>query len=201
MERYLTMRYFDMERAKFKHEDMYLSLEMERLLQRKPTVIIGDSVNASRPWVNDQVYQGYIHKIMRNRILLKFNNEFHQMYKGEDYQIQFDYSKSDFKKSHHALDVMYKTFGIDYCFPSTIKSRPPKMDAVVTKLGQLYDRKTESYHEWFNKDLNKFQKEAVKNVIRADTKPMPYIIFGPPGTGKTVTLVECILQVRNDKRN
>ena len=50
-------------------------------------------------------------------------------------------------------------------------------------------------HHLINRSLNSRQRAAVARILKAQCRPMPYVLFGPPGTGKTVTLVETILQV------
>lgn len=43
--------------------------------------------------------------------------------------------------------------------------------------------------------LNLEQRHAVASVLCGAGGGTPFALFGPPGTGKTVTLVECALQV------
>lgn len=42
---------------------------------------------------------------------------------------------------------------------------------------------------------NPEQHAAVQRIVAGSSKPAPHLVFGPPGTGKTITLVEAMHQV------
>ena len=52
-----------------------------------------------------------------------------------------------------------------------------------------------SIQERGDRQLNTEQRMAVASVLLHAGGAVPYALFGPPGTGKTVTLVESALQV------
>ncbi|KAJ6478594.1 P-loop containing nucleoside triphosphate hydrolase protein [Mycena vitilis] len=47
---------------------------------------------------------------------------------------------------------------------------------------------------WTDAGLNEEQKLAVSSIVLHES-PIPFLIFGPPGTGKTRTTVETVLQI------
>ncbi|XP_075878632.1 putative helicase mov-10-B.1 [Nelusetta ayraudi] len=49
------------------------------------------------------------------------------------------------------------------------------------------------FNEQLRNDPEQYQ--AVKHIVAGTSKPAAYVLFGPPGTGKTVTLVEAIMQI------
>uniref|UniRef100_UPI0037E73AEA RNA helicase Mov10l1 n=1 Tax=Semicossyphus pulcher TaxID=241346 RepID=UPI0037E73AEA len=70
-----------------------------------------------------------------------------------------------------------------------------KSKSTQTKDGRLPSKPIPSEGQFFNPDLNPPQREAVKRILVGECRPTPYVLFGPPGTGKTITLIEAILQV------
>ncbi|TKA77989.1 hypothetical protein B0A49_02517 [Cryomyces minteri] len=52
-------------------------------------------------------------------------------------------------------------------------------------------------HRLFDKQLNFEQLKAVDSIKKRDYGELPFVISGPPGTGKTKTLVEIALQLIN----
>jgi AAA domain len=55
--------------------------------------------------------------------------------------------------------------------------------------------------EWYNMQIatNEEQKTAIMNIVNCTAYPFPYVVFGPPGTGKTSCIVECIAQIIKTK--
>uniref|UniRef100_A0A8C5DKF1 RNA helicase n=1 Tax=Gouania willdenowi TaxID=441366 RepID=A0A8C5DKF1_GOUWI len=55
----------------------------------------------------------------------------------------------------------------------------------------------------FNRLLEKNpeQYHAIQHIVAGSSRPAPYLLFGPPGTGKTVTLVEAIKQIEKTQTN
>ncbi|XP_033218427.1 putative helicase MOV-10 [Belonocnema kinseyi] len=50
---------------------------------------------------------------------------------------------------------------------------------------------------WFNKNIerNAEQMQAIQRILGQTACPSPYLVFGPPGTGKTAAIVEAISQI------
>lgn len=197
----INFRNYDRERAHFIREGEYLSLFIENLSERRPSLVLGDTVNAINPWLeadskDNKLFQGIVHKVLFNRVHLKFHANFQQKYNGEDYRLEFHFSRFAFRKQHHAISHVCDRLGENFLFPSKVTKRDHIQLDITFKNDDMY-----LYNEklnWFNTSLNSIQKRAVYNALRGETDKMAYVIFGPPGTGKTVTLVETILQlVRN----
>ncbi|KAJ8735620.1 hypothetical protein PYW07_007240 [Mythimna separata] len=181
----INMKRFNMETAFLAKYQEYLSLEVKNLAERRPSLIQGDKVVVKDIWDDKAAsYEGFIHAVRGDLILIKFHPRFHETYRGSDVSVEFYFNRHQIRKLHHAINLAISALGPDVLFPSRVVTRPPQIP--------LESLKT---MKWFNANLNCRQKEAVTNILIGECRPMPYCIYGPPGTGKTVTVIETLLQI------
>ncbi|GAB0100979.1 Probable RNA helicase armi [Sergentomyia squamirostris] len=199
---WVDFRIYDRNEVFFKRQDKeYLSLEVDNVAETRPSLILGDIIRITSPYSTQRAYEGYVHKIEKDRVLVKFERNFQNSYNGEKYNVTFNYSRGNLRKLHHAVGKILPHLGDCVVFPTKVELKPPQIDVVLNDQGDMVDQMNGRELSWFNKKLNEAQRRAVRNVLRGEARPMPYVIFGPPGTGKTYTVLELILQIVTNIRH
>lgn len=175
---------YRIDRAHFENKDEYLKLDVEGVNEKRPSITMGDTIHATDPFQpkSQHIYQGIIHKVEQNCILAKFHSEFHHTHNRKDFRIDFYFSRTTFRRQQFALDQVLSSngLGLNFIFPRILNiKKTPQVDVRLSENGNLLLHGKES--EFYNKSLNIYQKNAVINVLRGENRPLPYIIYGPPG--------------------
>lgn len=183
-------RMYDQERGHFIRDGEFLAYQMHKnVFECRPSIVIGDTIYAQdlRQSADSEKeplqYQGYIHRMKRNRLLLKFADDFHNTYLGEDYRLIFKFSRTKFIKQHNAIDRIGKKMlstNIELLFPTAIKLEKRLQLDIELIDGDMILAYPRQQIGWFNKKLNAIQRQAVFNVLRGEVKTCPYVVFGPP---------------------
>lgn len=173
-------------------------------------VIFCKDVADTRPslMVDDQVYcenekkglmfQGCISEVGENQVLVKMEEGFNA-HSLLAFDISFEYSRKYYRLQHDAIDLLVSGKRFDSLFPTKVIKEPALLHVDMEANGRLTlalgadsERRplTLTRH-----DLNTSQRQVIRNVLRAEYRSLPYMIRGPPGTGKTTTLTEIIVQL------
>ena len=108
---------------------------------------------------------------------------------GSRYHCSFNLNRLPLRREH---------FGADGCLGLSQDRLNPKV------LTEANDSKTEVPNRVLfvnRKELNEQQKQAVRNIVNGSHGMAPFLVFGPPGTGKTTTLTACIRAVLSTQPN
>ncbi|XP_040908395.1 putative helicase mov-10-B.1 [Toxotes jaculatrix] len=128
---------------------------------------------------NNTFYAGWIRHLNAEQVYLKFGETFLSHFKeGMRVGVSFTINRMPLYMQHRAVAQACKQ----------------KLQEVLFPTGQLSSHHSH-LHRLLELQSNPEQCLAIQHIVAATAKPAPYLVFGPPGTGKTVTLVEAIKQI------
>ncbi|XP_061428907.1 helicase MOV-10 isoform X2 [Lethenteron reissneri] len=166
-----------------------LKLRVPGVAESRPSVLRGDrlvvSESARRSADSCMDFTGYVHGVHLEDVSLGFSPSFLNLFvKNMKFDVMFTFNRTPLKLQHRAVDQAVANPAFEHVlFPTgsyNMTIQDPSSQLV------LYNRILSDNPE---------QYRAVQNIVSGISRPAPYLIFGPPGTGKTVTLVESIRQV------
>ncbi|KAM4795733.1 putative helicase MOV-10 [Rhinophrynus dorsalis] len=178
---------FDQKMEKDPNNKRLLTLNVPGVAENRPSVLKGDhlfvtlSDERGKPGIIS--YKGYVHGVEMDKVKLGFSqNLLKKFIPGMSFDVTFTFNRLPLRVQHRAADLAKENSLSEFLFPTYSYGKC----IINPQTLSLFDRSLESNPEQYN---------AVKQIVSGISRPAPYIIFGPPGTGKTVTLVEAIKQV------
>uniref|UniRef100_A0A672R5R3 RNA helicase n=1 Tax=Sinocyclocheilus grahami TaxID=75366 RepID=A0A672R5R3_SINGR len=163
-----------------------LVLELPGVSENRPSVLRGDHLLLTK---SEEVqlstvtkYKGYVHRVELDQVKLGFSRRLLDGFiDNMKFRVEFTVNRLPLKLQHRAVHMAVQHELRDVLFPVGSRSVTPESPPALRSL-----------------DKNPEQKNAVCNIVAGTSKPAPYLVFGPPGTGKTVTIVEAIKQVEKN---
>ncbi|XP_075766067.1 helicase MOV-10 [Pelodiscus sinensis] len=187
----VDIRRYDMEDAcmvKDTKKKRLLVLEVPGVAENRPSVLRGDHLFVSRSEQRGAPhlvrYKGYVHDVELERVKLGFSSTLLDSFVDKlKFDVTFTFNRLPLRVQHRAVELAEKRRLSCLLFPSFSLRQSLLPEGAPLR---LFDRSLETNQE---------QSGAVRQIATGLSRPAPYIIFGPPGTGKTVTMVEAIKQV------
>ena len=128
-------------------------------------------------------YEGIVHTVGDMVVWLGFSDKLVTKLKPWMlWDVRFSVSTFPVYNMHNAVKLTQSLALTSSIFPLASSFPPP---AALPQL-ECFDK---------NVETNPEQLSAVQAIVMGQSGSAPYLVFGPPGTGKTVTLVESIKQV------
>eukprot|EP01117_Protostelium_nocturnum_P012538 TRINITY_DN4618_c0_g3_i4.p1 TRINITY_DN4618_c0_g3~~TRINITY_DN4618_c0_g3_i4.p1 ORF type:complete len:945 (+),score=254.96 TRINITY_DN4618_c0_g3_i4:86-2920(+) len=169
----------------------YLYLSVPGLAEKRPSVLVKDSVYAWIPGSKDVEYEGVVQRTYRDKVALVFCEGFKDLIfpdRSIKFNIRFGFSRIPKRIMHRAL--LHSDIDIIWPEKRNLPSNNPKW-------------KTKNDIDWHDRELsrNEEQCQAILSVVNKTNENIPFLLFGAFGCGKSRTILEMVIQIlKNDDK-
>ncbi|KAK1226927.1 hypothetical protein PQX77_010098 [Marasmius sp. AFHP31] len=176
------LEYYDMTDAKLTQFNSYYYLEVPGLAENRPSILVGDRILVQKHGsVRGHWFEGGVHIVRKSEVGMKFDPSF-EANPDDLFLVRFKLNRYPLRRAHHAMDFAFAQDRVLFPAPEHLKEGPIPQGIM---------------RGMFNPAIgtNPRQLQAVASISRAPPGSVPFVLFGPPGTGKTVTMIEAIRQI------
>ncbi|TFY71299.1 hypothetical protein EVG20_g1692 [Dentipellis fragilis] len=177
---------YDIPNATLRNHGPYYYLAVPGLAEKRPSVLVGDRILVQRLGVDTgKWFEGHVHFVRQMEVGLRFHGSFPAPGPNQQFHVRFKLNRIPVRRQHQALDTVFISERI--LFP-TEAHLPAGIPAA---------RRIAPFDRLIATNIN--QMKAIVAMMTLPPGSPPFLLFGPPGTGKTVTIVETIKQILNLK--